>query len=212
MKIAIIGAGNVGQALGTNWASKGHTIIYAVRDPLHEKYQHLAAGPSVRLAFPAEAVELADVLVLCLPWPTVHEVLSGLGDLGGKVLIDCTNPLGMTDGGLALTTGFTESGGELVATWAENARVVKSLNQVGAEIMQSTDGFAHPPAMFMASDDDQAKQVVASLLADLGLEPMDAGALVQSRILEPLAMVWINQALLRGKGRDWAFTAQPRKR
>jgi predicted dinucleotide-binding enzyme len=59
--------------------------------------------------------------------------------------------------------------------------------------------------MFVAGDDDAAKQLVSGLLAEIGFEPLDAGDLSKSRILEPFAMVWINQAMLRGLGRDWAF-------
>jgi predicted dinucleotide-binding enzyme len=61
--------------------------------------------------------------------------------------------------------------------------------------------------MFMAGDDDAAKAQVALLLTDLGFQPFDAGGLVRARLLEPLALVWINQALMRGKGRNWALAA-----
>lgn len=63
------------------------------------------------------------------------------------------------------------------------------------------------PVMFMAGDDDDAKRDVATLLHDLGFMPHDAGDLTKARLLEPFGMVWINQALLRGKGRNWAFAA-----
>jgi hypothetical protein len=62
----------------------------------------------------------------------------------------------------------------------------------------------------MAGDDAGAKSAVARVLADLGFEPLDAGDITKSRLLEPFALVWINQALARGKGRDWAFAAVPR--
>ena len=65
--------------------------------------------------------------------------------------------------------------------------------------------------MFMAGDDGDAKRVVSTLLADLGFQPLDAGPLHRARLLEALAMVWINQASPRGHGRNWAFAAQPRK-
>jgi predicted dinucleotide-binding enzyme len=65
--------------------------------------------------------------------------------------------------------------------------------------------FASPPVMFLAGDDAAAKQTVARLVTDLSFEPLDAGDLAKSRLLEPFAMVWINQALFRGLGRDWAF-------
>jgi 8-hydroxy-5-deazaflavin:NADPH oxidoreductase len=59
----------------------------------------------------------------------------------------------------------------------------------------------------MAGNDDGAKAQVARLLTDLGFAALDAGDITKSRLLEPFAMVWINQALLRGKGRNWAFAA-----
>ncbi len=89
-----------------------------------------------------------------------------------------------------------------VARWLPGARVVKSLNQVGAEILADASGFAHPPAMLVAGDDAAARATAAGPVADLGFEPLDAGDLRRARLLEPLAMVWINQALIRGKGRD----------
>ena len=61
--------------------------------------------------------------------------------------------------------------------------------------------------MFMAGDDPAAKSAVAALLTDLGFEALDAGDLIKARLLEPFAMVWINQALIQGKGRNWAFAA-----
>ncbi|MGH8260999.1 MAG: NADPH-dependent F420 reductase, partial [Steroidobacteraceae bacterium] len=80
-----------------------------------------------------------------------------------------------------------------------------------ANVMADTSGFVSRPVMFMAGNDDTAKATVARLLADLGFEPHDAGELSQSRILEPFAMVWINQALYRGKGGDWALAALMRR-
>ncbi|NET71317.1 MAG: hypothetical protein F6K62_10425 [Sphaerospermopsis sp. SIO1G2] len=94
--------------------------------------------------------------------------------------------------------------------WAKGAHVVKSLNQVGAEIMQDPRGFAHKPVMFVAGDNDDAKTLVCKLVTDLGFEALDAGLLKQARILEPFGMTWINQALFKGHGRNWAFSALPR--
>jgi predicted dinucleotide-binding enzyme len=61
--------------------------------------------------------------------------------------------------------------------------------------------------MFMAAEDAAAKAQVAILLADLGFDALDAGGIAMARLLEPMAMVWINQAIFRGKGRNWAFAA-----
>jgi predicted dinucleotide-binding enzyme len=115
------------------------------------------------------------------------------------------NPLAMQDGALGLERGFTTSGGEMVASWLSKARVVKTFNQVGANMMTEGSRFQTPPVMFLAGDDASAKSIVAKLVSELGFEALDAGGIVQSRILEPFAMVWINQSLFRGLGRNWAF-------
>jgi hypothetical protein len=185
-------------------------VILGVRDPGAAKHAALTAETGARAAAPAAAAAAAEVVALALPWAAVEAAARDLGPLAGKVVIDCTNPLAMGPGGLGLERGFTTSGGEAVAGWLPAARVVKTLNQVGAEIMADAAGFAHPPAMFLAGDDAGAKGVAAGLVADLGFEPLDAGGIDKARLLEPLGMVWINQSILRGKGRGWAFAALPR--
>ena len=206
MRIAIIGAGHVGAALAKGFQGKGHTVILGVRNAGKAETQALATASGASTAGPAEAAMAADIIILALPWRAAETVVKALSDLSGKIVIDCMNPLGMVDGALGLLVGHTISGGEIVAGWLPGARVVKTLNQVGAEIMADTAALGRLPVMLMAGDDADAKAVVAGLLDDLGFEPLDAGDITKARLLEPFGMVWINQALLRGKGRDWAFT------
>jgi hypothetical protein len=207
MEIAIIGAGHVGGALARAWARAGHRIRLGVRDP--SAHAPLASETGGLALSPAEAAAGAPAVVLALPWGAVEAALGRIGDLSGKVVIDCTNPLALIGGRLALDRGHSTSGSETVAALLPGAHVVKTLNQVGAEIMADNAGMAHRPAMFMAGDDAAAKATVGGLLRDLGFDAMDAGPLVQARLLEPLALVWINQALVRGKGRAWALAALP---
>lgn len=205
MKIAIIGAGNVGSALGTGWAKVGHTIVFGVRDVNKPELKNLCARIGATATSSADAATGCDLVVLALPWTNAESAVKGLGDLKGKVVIDTMNPLTARDGVLGLERGFTTSGGETVATWLPDAKVVKTFNQVGANMMTEGDRFPTPPVMFLAGDDASAKSIVSKLVEELGYEALDAGLLKQSRILEPFAMVWINQALIRGLGRDWAF-------
>ncbi len=211
MRVAIIGAGNVGGALGRAWSRAGHAVVFGARDPGAADVRALVAETGAEAMAPAAAAAAAEVVVLALPWSAAETAVKGLGDLAGKVVIDCMNPLAMGPHGLGLDRGHSTSGGETVAGWLPGARVVKTLNQVGAEVMADATGFAHPPVMFLAGDDPDAKAVATGLVRDLGFEALDAGALHQARILEPFGMVWINQAMLRGHGRDWAFAALPRK-
>lgn len=205
MRIAIIGTGNVGAAIARGLRGKGHEVALGARDP--GGAAALATETLASVALPAEAVKHADIVVLALPWAAAEAAVKGLGDLTGKAVVDCMNPIGRTSGGMGLTVGHSTSGGEIVQGWLPGALVVKALNQVGAEIMADTTRLQHAPAMFMAGNDAGAKAAVGEMLTDMGFDALDAGDITKARLLEPFGMVWINQALMRGKGRNWAFAA-----
>jgi predicted dinucleotide-binding enzyme len=206
MRIAIIGTGNVGGALAQGLAGNGHDLVLGARRPDAPEVAALAAATGATAALPDAAAAAADLVILALPWSGAEAAVRGLGDLSGRIVVDCMNPLGMTADGLGLTMGFTTSGGETVAGWLPGARVVKTLNQVGAELMARNDHLPARPVMFMAGDDAAAKTAVAGVLRDLGFAPQDAGPLVRARLLEPFGMLWISQMLNQGAGRNWAFT------
>lgn len=202
MDIGIIGTGNVGSALAIAWANQGHHITLGARDP--DKAQPLAASINAEVVSPTD-IAGADVIVLAVPWIAARDILAGLGDLSGRIVIDCTNPIGPIDGRLGLLVGHNTSGAEELAETALNAYIVKTLNQVGAEVIAAARDMRSPPAMLMAADNSMAKATVATLLHDIGFDPLDAGELSKARLLEPYALVWINQALAQGKGRRWAL-------
>jgi 8-hydroxy-5-deazaflavin:NADPH oxidoreductase len=202
MKLAMIGAGNVGSALGRAWLQAGEDVLFGVPDSADAKYRAL---PQERLRRPAEAARDADIVVLATPWPATEAAVRGLGELSGKMLIDCTNPLGMGNNGLELVLGYDTSAAEQVASWAPRAAVFKTFNQIGAENMDKAAQFAIKPVMFVAGDDDLKKPIVLALVSKLGFEAIDAGPLRIARLLEPFGMLWIDQALNRGRGRDFAF-------
>src|SRR5947209_9278240 len=89
MKLAVIGAGSVGTTLGTAWQRRGHDVAYGVRNPDDQRYASLDGEVTSN----AQAVGGADVVVLCTPWQSTRDAVAACGDLSGKVLIDCTNPL-----------------------------------------------------------------------------------------------------------------------
>ena len=194
MKIAIIGKGVVGQAIGGGWSAAAHNVVYGVR-----------TASMADEAETARAAAEADVVVIATPWNAVADIVATTGGLAGKTVIDCTNPLAMIDGRLQLAIGHTTSGGEKLAAVAPDAFVFKTLNQSGAENLGSAKRFVTPPVMFVAGDDVIRKAVVLRLVRDLGFEAADAGPLVNSRLLEAFAMLWIDQALVRGAGRQFAF-------
>jgi hypothetical protein len=204
MKIAMIGAGNVGSALGTQWAKQGHQVAFGVPDPGKDKTQAVLAeaGPNARATTPAEAAADAEIVFLTVPWSKVGEAVPALGDLTGKILVDCTNPVAP---GPSLAVGHTTSGGEEVAKLAPGARVVKGFHTVGAELMRQPRFGDRAAANFLCGDDAEAKRVAAELSKAIGWEPIDAGPLAQARLTEPLAMLWITLAMKYGMGRGFAF-------
>jgi predicted dinucleotide-binding enzyme len=202
MRIAIIGAGSVGATLGRAWIKYGEDVIWGLRNPADPKH---AALPRERVKAPAEAVKEAEVVVIATPWSSAEAAIRSLGSLAGKIVIDCTNPLGMGPDGLQLVLGFNTSAGEQVASWAPGAIVFKTLNTTGAGNMAKATEYPVKPVMLVAGDDAGSKLRVMELVGKLGFEAVDAGPLKNARLLEPLAMLWIDQAMKRGRGRDFAF-------
>ena len=104
MKLAIIGAGNVGGTLGTAWAQKaGHEICFGVRDAKADKTQALLRkiGGKARAGTAAEAAAFGEMIVLTTPWPAAEAAIQSMGDLTGKIILDATNPLAMGPDGSA---------------------------------------------------------------------------------------------------------------
>jgi 8-hydroxy-5-deazaflavin:NADPH oxidoreductase len=198
MNITIVGSGHVGHALGTGWRKGGHSITFATREPVGEKAATLRrAGFGVA---PLTAAG-ADVIVLATPWIALEATLRALGPLAGKVLIDCTDPL---KNRRELAIGFDDSGGETVARLT-GARVVKAFSTTGAANMADSRYPGAKLMMAVAGDDVAAKQIVMSLAAELGFDPVDSGPLTMCRYLEPLALIWINLAYTQGLGPDIGF-------
>lgn len=204
MKIAIVGTGNVAAALGKGWAAKGHMITFASREPGAERVQQLLAeaGPNASAARVVDAVSRSSVIVLAVPFTAVRERLEMAGDLGGKVVIDCTNPIAP---GLRPMFDSATSGVEQIAAWVPRAKVVKAFNTTGAENMTDPVYGGQASTMFICGDDEMAKGAAAHLAEELGFEVIDAGGLSAARHLENLALLWIHLARVTGLGRDIAF-------
>lgn len=196
MKIAVVGAGKVGSALGGRWSELGHEVTYGVRDPSDPKYQRLARRLLVK-----EAVAAADVVVIAIPWREVEGLAGELDDLGDRVVLDASNPLA----GGPQSAGFT-SGAENIAVWTGSKRVVKAFNTTGAANVRNPVYPDGRPVMFVAADDPEAKQTAMELANQIGFDAQDAGPLMAARDLEHLAALWIRMAYGLGQGPDIAYT------
>lgn len=205
MKIGIIGAGNVGGTLGRAWAKHGHDIFFGVRRPQDDKTRRLveSIGVKAQAGAVAQAAAFGEAVVLATPWQATEAAVKEAGDLSGKMVIDCTNPLRPDVSGLEL--GFHMSGAEQVAGWAKGAKVFKAFNTTGYNIMANPVIGGTRTVMFICGDDEAAKPAVLRLASDIGFDAVDAGKLAQARLLEPWAMLWISLAFSGKVEREFGF-------
>ena len=205
MDIAIIGAGNVGGALGKRWARGGHRVTFCSRRPNAHKVRILleSAGSRAHAAEIGEGVVGAEVVVLAPPWPVVGEAIRAAGDLDGKILVDCTNPVEPDFAGV--TIGHTTSAAEQIAALAPGARVVKAFNTVHSTTMDDPAFEGGGADLYLCGDDADAKRTVSRRGEELGFVPVDAGPLTVARLLEPLAILWMRLAFKEDWGVDFAF-------
>jgi NADPH-dependent F420 reductase len=200
MRIAIIGTGNIGGGLGRAWAAKGHAVTFGARDAADPDAVALGREIGATVTTIADALPQAEVVVLATPFAAVGAVASALPDWTGRIVVDCTNPIGP---GFTLLHGHSDSGAEAVARQLPGARVVKSFSAQGAEVLAHPVYGGVPASNFYCGDDADAKTVVKRLVEDVGFEAIDAGGLASARYLEPLTMLWITMS--RTLGRHYAF-------
>lgn len=183
MKIAVIGAGNIGRTLGGKWETAGHEVVYGVRSP---------GSPGT--AAVADAVDGAEVVLLAVPGAAAKDVLASLGAaLAGKVVIDATNDI--------------QGAGKLHALdeLADGAHPVRAFNTLGWE------NFADPlfdgvtADLFYAAEEGHAKDVAERLIADIGLEPVWLGGIDAFDVVDSLTRLWFLLAFQRKLGRRLAF-------
>jgi predicted dinucleotide-binding enzyme len=186
MRLAVIGTGRMGTALGSRLASAGHHVQVGSRDPGRGRQQALRIGAASGGSY-RDALVGAGAVVLAVPWSAIRETLESLGNLDGRILIDVTNPF--RQGSSVEQLCFPDSSGsEQLQAIVPRARVVKAWNTLYSEVLRSDSDFGGiAPTVFVAGDDPEAKEIVSGLVRDLGFEAADAGPLSSARYLEPLA-------------------------
>jgi predicted dinucleotide-binding enzyme len=198
-RIAIIGAGNVGIALGASAVKAGYDVVFASQHADKAKAVAAEAGAAAASTV-REAAKDADIIVLAVPYASIAAVAAEIAPVAeGKVVIDPTNPLKPDYSGPAL--GSDTSGAEEVARLLPRSRVVKAFNTLFA------GNTAHPEALgfqldsLFATDDEAAKDAVCGLSSSIGFRPIHVGPLVASRELE--AMAWLNIRLQLLSNGNW---------
>jgi len=186
MKVTIIGAGNMGRGIGHRLVAGGHDVTIVDRDleeaeELVEELRGAAEGsPTVEAAGPGAELR-GEVVILAVYYPGSLEITGGLGErLAGKVVVDIANPLNATFDGLATAPG-TSAAEEVAASAPPGARVVKAFNTTFSGTLVEGEVAGQPLDVFVAGDDDEAKETVAQLVRDGGLGAVDVGPLERAR-------------------------------
>ncbi len=196
MQVTVIGAGNMGRGIGHRLVSGGHDVTIVDRDPeeagrLAEELRGAAQGGSTVKAEGPGAELRGEVVVLAVYYPGSLELARELGDrLAGKVVVDISNPLNETFTGLATPPG-TSAAEEVAATVPTGTRVVKAFNTTFSGTLVEGQVAGQPLDVFIAGDDEEAKEAVAQLVRDGGLRAIDVGPLERARHLEGLGFLGI---------------------
>lgn len=200
MNLAIIGAGNVGSALALKLAKANHSVVLGVRNLNDDKVLDLIQNSRVTCALIAEAVQMAEVVLLATPALYSIDVAKSLGNTTGKVIIDAMNIVKGQG-----PKGYTNTSQAIL----DNVRtkdVVKCFNTTGFNVMLDTQFGDIATDAFVAGDSIKGKEVARRLALDVGFaQCYDVGGNDKFDLMEQFAFFWINLALFQGEGRDIAF-------
>jgi 8-hydroxy-5-deazaflavin:NADPH oxidoreductase len=200
MKIAMIGAGNVGGALARKLIKAGHTVLIGARLPLSEKSIKLATliGED-RFTSVEFASKQAETIIIASNPNAIGEISKQLGDVKDKVIIDAMNSISSKPAGFVNTFDALKS-----FTNCEN--IVKCFNSTGFENMENPIYNGVGIDMFAAGSSIKAKEVAKQLSKDMGFaECYDFGGDEKVTLLEQFALAWINLAIFQKQGRNIAF-------
>jgi len=189
--IAVIGTGDMGDSLGPKLAGIGYRVIYGSRDPTRESLQALVerTGSGATAMTQKEAAQAADIVLLAVPWPPMEQVAQNLGNLDHKIVIDVSFPYRQGEDGYPEIMVETSSA-EMIQAWNPGAKVVK-WSLPTAHYIDAPLELGQRPANWIASDDREAKEMVARISAGIGQDPIDAGPLRLSRAIESEVLLFM---------------------
>ena len=202
--VCILGAGSVGRALASRFLLADCTVRFGARDVTTAAANLSGPLASIAALAPPDAAVGAELIVIAVPAGAAVDAARSAGDLTGKVLLDCTNPLRWDAGPIWAPPAEGSTALALAAAFP-GARVVKGFNHFGAEIQGEPALTTGPADAFFAGDDGGSKACVMSLAGRMGFRALDAGPLRNSALLENLAVLWIHLAAVGGAGRGFGF-------
>ena len=203
MTVAIIGTGNMGSGIARLLASKGFEVAIGSRNPAKAAELAKQIGAGAQGGGIDAATKLADVVILAVPYAAAEETVREAAGFAGKILVDISNPI--TPDYKALTVGHTTSAAEEIQKLAPQARVVKAFNTIFAQLLPAEARKGRAVQVFVAGDDEAAKQTVSDIAKKADFEAVESGPLSNARYLEPVGEINIHFGFFLG----WGTSAAP---
>lgn len=208
MKIGVLGTGMVGQAIAGRLVELGHDVVMGAREATNPKAAEWAAQhPGGRAGTFADAAGHGELVVNATSGANSLAALAAAGGaetLGGTVLMDVANPLDHSRAPIGLTVADTDSLGEQIQRAYPQARVVKALNTVNADVMVHPERVPGEHTAFLAGDDPDAKRVIRGLLVEFGWHEsgiLDLGGIESARGMEMYLRLWLSMMAALGTAR-----------
>jgi 8-hydroxy-5-deazaflavin:NADPH oxidoreductase len=198
MKIAVLGAGNIGGTIGTKWAKAGHMVRFGVRDPGKAEVQDLikSLGENASATSTVDAIAFGDVVLFAIPGQSMDETITANAKvLDGKILIDAANNM----------RGAATDSMSVFAAKTPNAKVYRAFNIYGWENFEETEFGGVRGDLFYCGPDGEPRAIMEKLIADVGLEPMYVGGPDQVGVVDGILRLWFALANGQKKGRHLTF-------
>lgn len=160
-------------------------------------------GHGASAATPREAARQAGIIVLAVPWPGMETVARNLGDLDGQVIIDISMTFDQGKDGYP-THLLETSSAEMIQDWNPDAKVVKAFATMGSGIIDQPMLAGGIVSIPVASDHKDAKETVAGIVAQMGLDPVDFGPLRMAREIETMQLIYMIP-LVQNRPEHWEF-------
>jgi len=202
MKVTIIGSGNMAKGISTRLASGGHKVTIHAKDEvkgseLVEQLKSVNSSADVSVATVGSATD--EIIIVATPYAEVGTISGEYSGFDGKIVVDITNPVDFST--FQLIPELGQSGAQEIAKLIPNAKVVKAFNTTLAGALEA--GFVEGKELdvFIAGDDQDAKNKVSELVKTSGMRPIDVGPLANSRHLEGFGL--IQMAVQEQIGTNW---------
>jgi 8-hydroxy-5-deazaflavin:NADPH oxidoreductase len=196
VRIAVIGAGNIGATLARAWAAVGHQIILGVRDTATPKVLTLADQIGATVATVAEAATSGEVVSFAIPGPAMADTVKALAaELNGKIVIDTANKI----------TGPVLNSVADITAHAPRAHVYRAFNSFGLENFAGPGFGSQQAGLFYCGPDGESRQLTEALISDVGLRPVRVGDIDTVDLVDSIVKLWFALFSEQGKGRHLAF-------